>query len=707
MKKILLSTILLFLTLLLSADTITVSAQEADSSAPAGGYLFRLKENASGCHKAALLSDEPSSGITELSDTSQLYYTDSPDTLTQFISEDQMAYIEPDAVATLFDMEDNGTDRNTALTDDPQSSSQWYLSTLNVKPVWDMGMDGTDLDGFSDMSWNRRPDTKDPIVIAVIDSGMTAGLTDVDADLILPGKNILDDSDDVTDDLWHGTFVTGILAATRDNQDGIAGLLADSPILPVKAFDAATTSYSNIIKSIHYATSQRILYRSSHGTEGCNVCVINLSLGGTVASEALKDVCDEAIQEGILIVCAAGNKGSSAPSYPAQYTMGVGSVGQTLAPSSFSQYLKNDGSVGFRNKVWVCAPGESIRSYGCTGDSDGSYLLTKNGTSFSCPMVTALAALCKAYDNHLTQSSFMELLRQSSHYLSTGYSLQDQDVRCGYGLIDFEAAITQLKQTGQEHLNTVTGETAASCTSEGTISRLCTICGQTSCETIPAAGHSYQPGSMIPPGYTSEGYTVYTCSRCGQTIRKDFTACLTLPAPVLSAPLNTSTGIRLDWNHIPSAEGYYLERRQSGSWKRIKTITGQTLSYIDRSCRNGSCYQYRILAFTGNHTSPVSALQTACRLSPVQIKYARNKTSRTLQLKFSKNKKATGYRVEYSRSKTFKRRQSITLTNSGSSRCTLKKLTRNKTWYIRIAAYKKYAGKTWYSSSVTLSRKIR
>jgi DNA-directed RNA polymerase subunit RPC12/RpoP len=54
------------------------------------------------------------------------------------------------------------------------------------------------------------------------------------------------------------------------------------------------------------------------------------------------------------------------------------------------------------------------------------------------------------------------------------------------------------------------------CTSPGSTVSVCTDCGKTVTETVPATGHSYI-SSVTPPTCTEAGYTTYTCSVCGDT----------------------------------------------------------------------------------------------------------------------------------------------------------------------------------------------
>jgi hypothetical protein len=60
-----------------------------------------------------------------------------------------------------------------------------------------------------------------------------------------------------------------------------------------------------------------------------------------------------------------------------------------------------------------------------------------------------------------------------------------------------------------------------SCTIEGTISYVCSICEDCYTEIIPALGHDYVE-TIVPPTTTAGGYTEYVCSRCGDSYQDNF-----------------------------------------------------------------------------------------------------------------------------------------------------------------------------------------
>ncbi len=71
---------------------------------------------------------------------------------------------------------------------------------------------------------------------------------------------------------------------------------------------------------------------------------------------------------------------------------------------------------------------------------------------------------------------------------------------------------------------------APTCTEKGEKQKVCSVCPETAeghilSEEIPALGHTYT-SEVFAPSYTEGGYTLYTCSVCGDNYKDDFTPVL-------------------------------------------------------------------------------------------------------------------------------------------------------------------------------------
>ena len=101
------------------------------------------------------------------------------------------------------------------ISNDPFSALQWNLKTIGMEEAWRSGLTGKG------------------VVVAIVDSGLSDMTMDIDRDRILPGKNCVGGTG-VTDTIGHGTFVAGIIGATKDNGVGIAGVAPGVTIVPLK-----------------------------------------------------------------------------------------------------------------------------------------------------------------------------------------------------------------------------------------------------------------------------------------------------------------------------------------------------------------------------------------------------------------------------------------------------------------------------------------
>jgi subtilisin family serine protease len=106
------------------------------------------------------------------------------------------------------------------------------------------------------------------VVIAVLDTGVDFAQPDLQGALV-PGYDILNGSDDPSDDNGHGTRTAGIVGARGDNGLGISGVCPRCSIMPVKVVGAnGTATGLDVASGITWATV--------HGA-----AVISLSLGGS------------------------------------------------------------------------------------------------------------------------------------------------------------------------------------------------------------------------------------------------------------------------------------------------------------------------------------------------------------------------------------------------------------------------------------------
>ncbi len=182
-----------------------------------------------------------------------------------------------------------------------------------------------------------------------------------------------------------------------------------------------------------------------------------------------------------------------------------------------------------------------------------------------------------------------------------------------------------------------------------------------------------------------------------------------LTTPGLSGTSNSPAGIVFKWKKAANASGYKIYRRtgNSSKWVNIATVSGSnTLVYTDGSVKAGTMYTYTVRAYKGSALSAYN--KNGSRIvrltAPVQYKPS-SKASGKLTVRWKKAAGASGYQIQYAASRSM--RGSRTVSANALTR-TLSGLKKGSTYYVRIRAYKKVSGKTYYGAwSSVKNAKVR
>ncbi|MBC7812053.1 MAG: S8 family serine peptidase, partial [Burkholderiales bacterium] len=262
---------------------------------------------------------------------------------------------EPDYFITALE-----ADTISVPSSDPRYAEQWSLEVIGAPEAW-----------------SELPADAATVVIAIIDSGICADHPDLQG-RILDGWDYIDNDAVPQDEMGHGCGVAGIIAASIDNGEGIAGIAPNARLLPLRVLDAnGLGRYSDVAAAVVRATD-------------AGAAIINLSVGGPYPSSILEEAVNYASAHGVMVIAAAGNNGADSVYYPAAYSsvIAVGAVNADLQPTGFSNH-------GAEIDVW--APGQDI----LTTRRDGAYGIA-SGTSYAAPQVAAVAALEMAFGKQLT-----------------------------------------------------------------------------------------------------------------------------------------------------------------------------------------------------------------------------------------------------------------------------------------------------------------
>ncbi len=249
------------------------------------------------------------------------------------------------------------------------------------------------------------------------------------------------------DSSWHGTFITGQIAAFTDNAQGVAGINWGARILPVRVAGKCGALVSDLLDGVRWAAGLPVAGVPNNTTPAR---VINLSFGGDApCSAAYQATIDAATDAGALVVVAAGN-GGGALKRPAdcRRVMAVASVRKDGSKADYSD---------FGPQVALSAPGGS----GAFGGPDSIYSIDnpgtttpvpysalpnpadhygyKQGTSFSAPQAVGVASLMLSLNNALTPSALIERMKAGARPHVAGGNCTT--TTCGAGLLDAAASV--------------------------------------------------------------------------------------------------------------------------------------------------------------------------------------------------------------------------------------------------------------------------
>jgi len=259
------------------------------------------------------------------------------------------------------------------------------------------------------------PNANNPRTVCVIDSGYYLGHPDLQTD------NVTGEDEGAgswyEDGLGHGTHVSGTLSAQEGN-DGVVGVLPDGTtnLHIVRLFN----DNGNFV----YASG---LIGAINDCADAGAHVINMSLGGSLETNAEKKGFEQIRKRGVLMIAAAGNDGNATHSYPASYdsVVSVAAVDRSLNLADFSQYT---------SQVELSGPGVNVISTVPGGFS------VFNGTSMATPHVVGVAALVWSHYPNCSSYDIRDALRSTAMDLSAS----GRDYNSGFGMVQAKDAMDYL-----------------------------------------------------------------------------------------------------------------------------------------------------------------------------------------------------------------------------------------------------------------------
>mgnify|MGYP001472807717 FL=1 len=303
------------------------------------------------------------------------------------------------------------------------------------------------------------------VVLCIVDSGIDPGHPDLQKMNLIGWYDAIGDLDSPYDDQGHGTAMAGIVVA----QDGLTGNAPGVSLLVAKAIDdQGVGNDDQIADSVDWCVASQ-------------ADVISLSLGGAqgfgsglFTTDALEAAVEDAIDQGVFVVAAAGNDGEDddgdveSPG-SVEDVICVGGVTRTGAIWTGSSQGDNDGRI-WPNPIFprsdpdkkpeVVAPGHEVPILMAGGLSSGSWWGWSSGTSASTAWVSGALALILEEHPELQReggsggpgavSQMKEIISDNSQMKE---SQNEHDDHYGYGLLRVDLLLETLGNSSSSILD--------------------------------------------------------------------------------------------------------------------------------------------------------------------------------------------------------------------------------------------------------------
>ncbi len=237
---------------------------------------------------------------------------------------------------------------------------------------------------------------------------------------------------------WHGTSVTGIVAADANNGQYVAGIDWAAKILPVRVLGKCGGFDSDILDGIAWAAGLPV---PGVPANPYPAQVINLSFGGTDPCPAgYSSVFDQALAHGVTraIIAAAGNDNADVSGEAPANCPQVIAVAATTRSGSLAGYSNYGAGIA------LSAPGGNgadtiyvLSNTGATVPASDTYS-AEAGTSFAAPIVAGVASLALGVAPNLTAAQVRAVLTSSAKPFPPGTC---NTSICGAGIVAADAAV--------------------------------------------------------------------------------------------------------------------------------------------------------------------------------------------------------------------------------------------------------------------------
>lgn len=390
-------------------------------------------------------------------------------------------------------VEANAVERRLETPSDPQYTDQWWLFPVagtNASPIqsrrrgvpdfqtaWSSGITGatgvfgarvavldTGVTDHPELTGRVLPGYDFVSDVATANDGDGRDNVALDPGDWVSGTDLTDPAFDgcvIEDSSWHGTTVSGIVAARTDNGLGIAAPNWRGVVLPVRVAGKCGATVADIVDGMRWAAGLSVPGVPANPNPAR---ILNISFGGaSPCGDTYRAAIRDVTQRGAVVVAAAGNEWG-APTRPANCAGAVGVV--ALNRDGFKSNYSNFGAELAASGVATVGGDDEDGAWGALLADGGLRALTNLGrrqpgsagyadvfgTSFAAPVAAATLSLMLSVNPALTAAQLVEGLRASvrPHVVSqvVGSCSDDNPGRCicttqtcGAGIVDAARAL--------------------------------------------------------------------------------------------------------------------------------------------------------------------------------------------------------------------------------------------------------------------------
>jgi subtilisin family serine protease len=231
---------------------------------------------------------------------------------------------------------------------------------------------------------------------------------------------------------YHGTSMSGVIGATRNNGKGIDGIADNVKIMMLRAALGSDEYDKDVALAIRYAVD--------HGAQ-----VINMSFGKPVSPDKkwVDDAIKYAQEKDVVLVHGSGNDAKNTDVdffYPNAFYLDGSRMPHFINVGASGDYSNGGLAADFTNygkkMVDIFAPGVDVH---CSIANNGTQ--EASGTSLSSPIVAGIAALLRSYYPRLTAPQVVEIILASGIYIEESVALPGNSSK--------KIAFDKLSETGK------------------------------------------------------------------------------------------------------------------------------------------------------------------------------------------------------------------------------------------------------------------